>query len=58
MTRTAMFWIIVLVWILFAGAATLGYGREYRVGDISNLVTLVLFILLGWQVYGPPIKGG
>jgi hypothetical protein len=53
-----MFWIIVLVWILFAGAATLGYGREYRVGDISNLVTLVLFILLGWQVYGPPIKGG
>ena len=58
MTRTLLFWIILVVWVLFAGAGHFGYGREYNVGGLSNLVELVLFILLGWNVFGPPIRGG
>jgi TM2 domain-containing membrane protein YozV len=58
MTRTLLFWVILVVWVLFAGAAWFGVGREYGVAGIPNLVELALFVLLGWQVYGPPIRGG
>jgi hypothetical protein len=57
MARGTAFWVIVIVWILFAGAATFGYGREYNIGGIANLVELVLFIILGWAEFGPPIRG-
>lgn len=58
MTRSLLFWVILVVWVLFAGALHFGYGHEYGVGGLSSLVELVLFVLLGWQVYGPPVRGG
>ncbi len=57
MARGTAFWVIVIVWVLFAGAAHFGFGREYNVGGIASLVELVLFCILGWQAFGPPIRG-
>ena len=50
------FWIIIIVLVLFFGAFWGGLLHPAYVG-INNLVELVLFVLLGWQVFGPPIRG-
>jgi len=57
MTRGLLFWVIFIVAVIFAGAVAFGFGREYGVGGFSGLVTMVLLLLLGWQVYGPPVRG-
>ena len=61
MTRGLIFWVLMLIWftfgmLLFLAPGTLG---EYaRVGMGANtLLLFVLFLLLGWQVYGPPVRG-
>ncbi len=52
MSLGLMFWIIILVLIIFFGTFYTGYAY---IGHYSNLVELVLFCLLGWQVFGPPL---
>jgi hypothetical protein len=52
MSLGLMFWIIMLILILFFGAFYAGYAY---VTHFSSLVELVLFGLLGWQVFGPPL---
>jgi hypothetical protein len=51
------FWVIFIVAIVFFGAIVGGafYGQAY--GHIGSLVDLVLFALLGWKVFGPPVHG-
>lgn len=59
MTRAFLFWIIMLLWLLFGlywhwpiGPGGAAYGP---IG--LNLLAFVLFALLGWQVFGSPVKG-
>ena len=48
------YWILLLVAIVFGFATRGGYIGEY--GALGNsLLVLVLFILLGWQVFGTPL---
>lgn len=56
MTRGLLFWIIMIFWALsvFFGANIFGANALY----VSTGLLLVLFTLLGWDVYGAPIKGG
>jgi hypothetical protein len=57
MTRGLIFWVIMLVWLVFSLAVFGGYlGGTYAVGG-GALLHFVLFLLLGWQVYGPPVRG-
>ncbi len=56
MTRGLIFWVIMLVWIVFFTAVSFGFGGSYA-ARASGIVELVLFVLLGWNVFGPPIKG-
>jgi hypothetical protein len=56
MTRGNAFWVIILILVLFSGAAYAGFGREYS--GAGNLIILVLLVLLGWDEYGPPFRGG
>jgi len=57
MTRGLVFWVLMLVWLVF--------GILWHVGVISGayaplgsvVLLFILFALLGWQVFGPPIKG-
>jgi len=61
MTRGLIFWVIMLVWAVFFllssfGGASLG-GYAHGVALTSNVLNFVLFLLLGWNVYGPPVHG-
>ena len=55
MTLGLAFWIIMLVWLVFG--ALLHFGM---VGGIyapaGTLLLFVLFGLLGWQTFGPPLR--
>lgn len=55
MTRGMLFWILMILWaisVLF-GARVLGEYALYA----TNGLLLILFGLLGWSVYGAPVKG-
>ena len=54
MSRGLIYWVIILVWVLFWFAPAFGFSSPY-VGQASNVVLLVLFILLGWNVFGSPV---
>lgn len=56
MSRRLIFWVIMLIWALFSLALVGGYvGVHFQ--PVGQLVEFVLFLLLGWQVYGKPIDG-
>lgn len=50
------FWIIILILIVFFGALLGGVIHPTYYGA-GNWVELILFILLGWAVFGPPLRG-
>ncbi len=55
MTFGLVFWILMLLWLLFGlwdWRSPTGYGP---IG--SMLLLFVLFLLLGWRVFGAPIHG-
>lgn len=55
MSRGLLFWILMILWFLSVvfGVRLFAENAIY----ISTGLLLVLFGLLGWQVFGPPIKG-
>ncbi len=61
MSRGLIFWVLMLIWFVFAlfinfGSASL--GGYAHVGTVANeFLLFILFVLLGWQVYGPPVHG-
>jgi hypothetical protein len=58
MTIGLIFWIIMLLWLLFAIAWNRGWGGIGTYGPIGNsLLLFILFLLLGWKVFGAPIHG-
>lgn len=53
MTTTLLFWIVFLLWLVL--------GLQWRKptkADAPGIVLLILIFLLGWAVFGWPIKGG
>jgi hypothetical protein len=54
MTRGLLFWILMILWFLswFAGSVF----KEFPIWG-SNVLAFILFALLGWEVYGPALKG-
>jgi hypothetical protein len=57
MTLGLAFWILMLIWFVF-GILT-HYGMvPGTYGPLGNtLLLFVLFLLLGWKVFGAPIHG-
>ena len=55
MSRGAIFWILMILWALSVvfGVKLFAENAVY----VSTGLLLVLFGLLGWQVFGPAIKG-
>lgn len=50
-----VFWILMLLWFVFWLA---GHWGAHTYGPLGNNVFLfVLFLLLGWQLFGAPIQG-
>lgn len=57
MSRGAIFWILMILWLIFSvwGSWPMVEARNY--GFVGGAVLqFVLFALLGWQVFGKPIK--
>lgn len=59
MSRGLIFWVLMLIWFVFGmvlafAPATVGSWGHIAVG-VNTLLFFVLFVLLGWQVYGPPV---
>jgi hypothetical protein len=61
MTRGLIFWVLMLIWFVFAlvlSFAPGSLGGFVRGGATANeFLLFILFVLLGWQVYGPPVRG-
>ena len=47
-----LFWILVILWFI---TTVFGLAGIYAVYATNGLL-LVLFILLGWKVFGPPLQ--
>lgn len=56
MSMGLMFWILMLLWAVFGLAVYGGYGGQYGMMG-HNLLAFILFLLLGWKVFGTPING-
>jgi hypothetical protein len=53
MSRGLLFWILMILWLIFGlwAAWPLGWGFG------STALLFILLGLLGWQVFGPVVKG-
>jgi len=51
-----MFWILMLLWLVFGLVWHFSptFGTYGPLG--STLLLFLLFLLLGWQVFGSPVK--
>jgi hypothetical protein len=57
MTRGLIFWVLMLIWLVFGiiwqfGVIPASFGLAG-----GAFLLFVLFFLLGWQVFGPPVRG-
>ena len=57
MTRGLIFWVLMLIWLVFSLAVYGGFVGRWG-GEGNTVLLFILFLLLGWQVYGPPVRGG
>jgi hypothetical protein len=55
MTLGLCYWILMLIWFVFGLLVHFAVvSGAYALGA-NTLLLFVLFFLLGWQVFGPPI---
>jgi len=58
MTLSIWFWILMLVWVLFSGWSQYVPGQPYTYRNWGgSLLLFLLFLLLGWKVFGSPVSG-
>jgi hypothetical protein len=54
MTLGLAYWVLMLIWLVFGLLVHFNVVSGYAV--LGNSVLLfILFLLLGWQVFGPPL---
>ena len=51
------YWVLMLVWLAFGLALHLGYVNGVW-GGFNIVLLFILFALVGWQVFGPPLHRG
>jgi hypothetical protein len=55
MTTSILFWVLMLISLVFGFASWRGAAGPY--GPAGNsLLLFILLLLLGWQVFGAPIR--
>jgi hypothetical protein len=58
MTIGLVFWILMLIWAVFGIVWNWPGSPVGPYGPIGNTILLfVLFLLLGWHAFGPPVHG-
>ena len=55
MTLGLCYWILMLIWLVFGVLVHFAFvvGTYTVVGN--SVLLFILFLLLGWQVFGPPL---
>ena len=50
------YWILMLIWFVFGLYANFAFGppNHYLLG--GNVMLFILLLLLGWQVFGAPLR--
>lgn len=54
MSMGLLYWILMLLWLVFG---LWWHWPAWQGWAGGNLFTFVLFLLLGWKIFGPPIHG-
>jgi len=54
MTLGLCFWVLMLVWLVFGVLIHFGMVGGYGLAG-NTILLFILFLLLGWQVFGPPV---
>ena len=55
MTLGLAYWVLMLVWLVSGVAIHFGFvGVAYATANV--LLLFILFLLLGWQVFGAPLR--
>lgn len=57
MSRGLLYWILMLLWLVFGLYCYFGTPPVWQPLGNAGLL-FVLFVLVGWDIYGPPVKGG
>ena len=58
MTLELCFWILMLIWAVFFCVWNFGAAAVGPYGPFGNsLLIFILFLLLGWKVFGAPLHG-
>lgn len=55
MSLSLLFWILMLLWLIFGGLERWGPPGQYW-GWGGWLLIFILMVILGWQVFGAPVK--
>lgn len=57
MMLQTLFWMLMIIWLLFGFWNEYVPGQPYPVAKGGrHLLMFVLFAILGWEVFGAPIK--
>lgn len=55
MTRGLAFWVLMLIWLVVGIAWHFAWIGTYGALGFA-LIPFLLFALVGWQVFGPPLR--
>ena len=57
MSLQLLFWTLMLFWLVFGMWSTYVPGQPYPVRAWGgNILLFILFLILGWQTFGAPVK--
>lgn len=59
MSLQIIYWILMLLWLIGAASPYVGSTAQPRPGwglIAGNVVLFFLLLILGWQVFGAPVK--
>lgn len=54
MTLGLAYWVLMLIWVVFGALVHTGYVVGPWAG-VNIILLFILFVLLGWQVFGAPL---
>jgi hypothetical protein len=54
MTLGLAYWVLMLIWLVWGLLTHFGYAGSYS-ADVNVVLLFILFLLLGWQTFGPPL---
>lgn len=49
------YWILMLFWLVFLGCGIWSTGWTNLKQSGGNIMIFILFLLLGWEVFGAPL---